>query len=115
MENFIIEYLTKNYYIHKSPVGNDGIYRFDTRNIINIPTNGMELVTEIKEIFSLTTGDVFNMIYTWSNGHDLNFYWKTNSGYTDIKHRYNTIPKPGHLPQSLHMKYLDLISKERVD
>ncbi len=100
MKKIIFKYLSQNYYIDTSKVGNDGIYRFDDTREFKIPTNGSDLITEIKNIFSLCDNEIFILIYHWSleqkSNLDLSFYWKTN---------LEMITNVGN---SYYMKYLDI-------
>lgn len=80
MEEIICNYLTENYYIDTSDVGNDGIYLIlDTRRFKS-PTPSDKLLNDIMTIFGFdidTTRDIINL---WSKkikpDVDLDFYWK---------------------------------------
>lgn len=114
MEEIINEYLKKNYYIEKSTVGNDCIYRFGDRNLVPIPTNGKLLITELEDIFAVSNDKAFGLVYDWSRGHNLSFYWKTNVGIS-VFTALEGILKASHLPPTHQKRYLDLFTKESVD
>ncbi len=115
MEEIIYQYLTDSYYIKKSPIGNDGIYCYDDARHIKVPIDGMNLITELEQIFAISRSKVFNIIYHWAYPIDLSFYWKNNSSTETAYHinKFKAMPKPGHLPKTLHMVYLELEFKNR--
>lgn len=75
----INEYLSKYYYINKSSIGNYGIYKFDDTRIIKVPTNGNDLINELKNVFMINDEMILNLIDEWVISIDpsinLNFYW----------------------------------------
>lgn len=83
MEKIIFAYLTQNYYLKESQVGNDGIYKIDTVQKVLTPTNGEALIKELHEIFSLSEDKTFIALNDWALEQkataNLFFYWKTNS------------------------------------
>ena len=85
MEKIIFAYLSQNYYIKESQIGNDGIYKIDTTQKVLTPTNGEALIKELHEIFSLDEVQTFIIINDWALEQkvttNLFFYWKSN---TDI-------------------------------
>lgn len=83
MEKYIYNYLTENYYIKSSDVGNHGIYLINDARRFHTPINGSKLVTEIVTVFGITEDEAKVLINQWGvNTYkelDLDFYWKTNS------------------------------------
>ncbi len=79
MEKMINEYLVKYYYINKSSIGNYGIYKIDDTRIIKVPTNGNDLINELKNVFMVNEETILNIINEWVISIDpsinLNFYW----------------------------------------
>jgi hypothetical protein len=80
MEKFIYTYLSENYYIQTSEVGNHGIYqKYDDRRI-PVPFNGDRLVKDVVTVFGVTKDEAHRYIYEWSRlvepDVDLTFYWK---------------------------------------
>lgn len=83
METFIYDYLTKNYYLDTSDVGNDGVYLLlDTRRF-KAPTPSHKLLNDIMTIFALDIDTSKDIINSWANSInpniDLEFYWKTTN------------------------------------
>lgn len=80
MEKYIYEYLSKNYKIETSSVGNYGIYQRHTDLFYPIPFNGNELLKEVITVFGISKDDAHGYIYHWSKlvcpDCDLTFYWK---------------------------------------
>ncbi len=117
MEEIINEYLTKNYYIEKSSVGNYGIYKYDDTRVMKIPTGGQDLVFELNNIYSVSVDDIFKFIHNWTLKQipdvNMNFYWKTNSELHD-KFLNDTL-LIDRKTKSLHMRYLDLFTQESID
>ena len=117
MEELIKEYLTQYYYIDKSSVGNYGIYKYDDLRPIKVPTGGQNLIFEINDIYSLSVDDIFKFIYNWTLEQNpdvnMNFYWMTN---TELHDKFlNDTLLIDRKTKSLHMRYIDLITKESVD
>jgi hypothetical protein len=83
MEKIIFAYLSQNYYIKESQVGNDGIYKIEHTQRVATPTKGEELIKELQNVFSLDEDLVFIAINDWCLEQkvttNLFFYWKTNS------------------------------------
>ncbi len=82
MEKFIYTYLSENYYIQTSEVGNHGIYqKYDDRRI-PVPFNGDRLVKDVVTVFGVTKAEAKGYIYRWAlliePNVDLEFYWKTS-------------------------------------
>jgi hypothetical protein len=81
MENFIYNYLTENFYVSTSEVGNDGIYKVDDTRRHKTPINGDKLVKEIVTVFALKNEESKNLINIWAKQQkpdvDLDFYWAT--------------------------------------
>jgi hypothetical protein len=80
MEKFIYTYLSENYYIQTSDVGNQGIYqRYDDLRI-PIPFNGDRLVKDITTVFGVTKVEAKGYISGWAQvvepNINLDFYWK---------------------------------------
>ncbi len=88
MEKFIYAYLSENYYIQTSEVGNYGIYERYSDLRIPVPYNGNRLVKDIVTVFGVSKDDAKGYIIGWgelvSPGCDLEFYWKTASDFADI-------------------------------
>lgn len=109
MEKLIFEYLSQYYYISTSKVGNHGIYNLYDSSYYKTPTNGVTLIDEINSIYSIKKDKIFEYLNNWCIEQmpdvNLKFYWKTNSEVPQpVSHKL----RPGHLPQSYHMKYLNL-------
>lgn len=88
MEKFIYTYLSENYYIQTSEVGNHGIYqKYDNRRI-PVPFNGDRLVKDVVTVFGVSKDDAIAYIIQWAElvepGCDLEFYWKTASDFANI-------------------------------
>lgn len=83
MEEIIFAYLSQNYCVQESQIGNDGIYKIEHTQRVAVPTNGELLIKEIHEIFSLNESRTFILINDWcleqKPTSNLLFYWKTNS------------------------------------
>lgn len=83
MEKIIFAYLSHNYCVQESQVGNDGIYKIEHAQRVATPTNGEELIKELHEIFSLNEPRTFILVNDWCLEQkataNLLFYWKTNS------------------------------------
>jgi len=80
MKKLIYVYLSENYYIKTSDVGNQGIYQRYSDLRISIPFNGDKLVKDIITVFGLTKVEAKGYIYGWARifeaNIDLDFYWK---------------------------------------
>lgn len=113
MENFIYAYLTENFYLKQSSVGNYGIYRIDDSNIYPYPRCGEKILNELNLIFGMTKDENFDILNKWClkevEGVDLKFYWRVDS--EKIKEGNFHENKPGKLPETLYMKYLNYQNK----
>lgn len=82
MEKHIYNYLTENYYIRLSDVGNQGIYLINDPRRYHTPINGNKLITEIITVFAIESEEASLFIQKWAVNKydkvDLEFYWKTN-------------------------------------
>lgn len=82
MEKHIYNYLSENYYIRLSDVGNYGIYLINDVRRFHTPVNGNKLITELITVFAIETEEVALFINKWVfekyGNVDLEFYWKTN-------------------------------------
>jgi hypothetical protein len=90
MEKIIFAYLSQNYFIKESQVGNDGIYKIEHAQRVTTPTNGEALIKELHEIFSLDEDQIFIAINDWCLEQkpttNLLFFWKTNSEIVHSPH-----------------------------
>lgn len=88
MEKYIYTYLSENYYIKTSDVGNYGIYERYSDLRIPIPYNGDRLVKDVVTVFGVSKDDARAYIIQWAElvepGCDLEFYWKTASDFANI-------------------------------
>jgi hypothetical protein len=83
MENFIFSYLTENFYIDKSSVGNYGIY-LGPRMSDNTPFRAHKLIAEISTNFGVCDKNAKKYIIKWA-GVDLDFYWKVGFEFPTIR------------------------------
>lgn len=130
MEKFIYTYLSENYYIRKSDVGNDGIYQLYDDRRIPVPFNADRLIKDLVTVFGVTKSEAKSYIYRWSllinPKSDLEFYWKISDEFSGILFPMvqsvaaRTISselvsvKPMSAPQ-IELLYLDYVySKESV-
>lgn len=86
MELFVHKYLSQNYYIKPSDVGNYGIYYRFSEYTYLIPTYASTLIDEINLIFCINEDVIKDYITNWASSIkpdiDLEFYWKTyNIGF----------------------------------
>lgn len=81
MEKFVQSYLSKNYEIGTSEVGNDGIYSVEDKREVRAPIYGNKLVAEVITIFSIDDNESKELINKWAitKKPDINleFYWAT--------------------------------------
>lgn len=81
MENIVKTYLTNNYYINTSQIGNDGVYKTSDNPIENGPMYGEKLLDELVTIFHLDRVILKVYVNEWAKSKkqdvDLTFYWKT--------------------------------------
>lgn len=109
MEKLIFDYLSQYYYISTSKVGNHGIYKLYDSSYYETPANGVNIINEINSIYSINKETIFEYINVWcleqNTNVNLRFYWKTNS---EVPQPVTLKMRPGHLPQSYYMKYLNM-------
>jgi hypothetical protein len=81
MEKFVQLYLTNNYEIGTSEVGNDGIYSIEDKREIRAPIYGDKLVAEVVTVFSIDSDECKELINKWAitikPDINLEFYWAT--------------------------------------
>lgn len=85
MENFIFSYLTENFYIAKSNVGNWGIY-LGPNNLNNENKaffRAHKLITEISYNFGVSEKQAKKIITKWGSV-DLGFYWKVGADLSNL-------------------------------
>jgi hypothetical protein len=131
MEKFIYKYLTENFYVSTSEVGNDGIYKVEDARRHKTPIYGDKLVKEIVTVFGLDNEESKNIINIWAKEQkpdiDLIFYWATEEDIFDsitmpVVNRVfaqtlaqDLVPvKPLSLPTGTLM-YLDFIYSEEEE
>lgn len=89
MEEYIYNYLTENYFVKTSSIGNDGIYKKNDTRIIETPTDGNKLVNEIITIFDVEKEEVILCVFIWASrikdGIELEYYWKVHWENEDLK------------------------------
>jgi hypothetical protein len=82
MKKYIVSYLTENYYLDKSEIGNAGIYAFDDDRRFKVPTNAKKLIEEIVTLFGYSFTRTKWLIHEWAKKENpdfcLKFYWKSN-------------------------------------
>jgi hypothetical protein len=81
MKKYIVSYLTENYYLDKSEIGNAGIYAFDDDRRFKVPTNAKKLIEEIVTLFGYSFTRTKWLIHDWcykqKPDYSLKFYWKS--------------------------------------
>ena len=81
MEKFIYDYLSKNYYVDTSEVGNDGIYSISDDRKFKTPHCGKKLTNELITVFNIAEEEAKLFIHLWSSkikpDIDLEFFWQT--------------------------------------
>lgn len=81
MEKLIYDYLSKNYYVDTSEVGNDGIYSFSDDRKFKTPHCGTKLTNELITVFNIEKEEAKLYIHLWSTNIkpdiDLEFFWQT--------------------------------------
>lgn len=82
MKKYIVSYLTENYYLDKSEIGNAGIYAFDDDRRFKVPTNAKKLIEEIVTLFGYSFTRTKWLIHDWcykqKPDYCLKFYWKSH-------------------------------------
>lgn len=88
MEKFIYSYLSENYYITSSEVGNYGIYQKGSDLRIPVPFNGDRLVKDVITVFGVNKDEAHRYIYEWSRliepDVDLTFYWRMADDFGNV-------------------------------
>jgi hypothetical protein len=81
MKKYTLSYLTENYYLDTSVIGNAGIYAIDDNNRIKVPTNAKKLVEEIVTLFGYSFTRTKWLIHDWAKSQRpdlcLKFYWSS--------------------------------------
>ncbi len=82
MKKYIVSYLTENYYLDKSEIGNAGIYAFDDDRRFKVPVNAKKLIEEIVTLFGYSFTRTKWLIHDWTKQQKpefcLKFYWKSH-------------------------------------
>jgi len=82
MKKYIVRYLTENYYLDKSQIGNAGIYSLDDNREIKPPVNANILINEIVTLFNYPFTRTRWLIHKWAKkqkpDYSLDFYWKSH-------------------------------------
>jgi hypothetical protein len=82
MKKFIVNYITQNYYLDKSEVGNAGIYAYDDNRVWKVPVNADKLIKEIVNLFGYSYSRTKWFIHKWAKtqkpDYCLKFYWYSN-------------------------------------
>jgi hypothetical protein len=82
MKKYIVSYLTENYYLDKSEIGNAGIYAFDDDRRFKVPSNAKKLIEEIVTLFGYSFTRTKWLIHDWAYkqkpDYCLKFYWKSH-------------------------------------
>jgi hypothetical protein len=82
MKKYIVSYLTENYYLDKSEIGNAGIYAFDDDRRYKVPVNAKKLIEEIVTLFGYSFTRTKWLIHDWTKEQKpdfcLKFYWKSH-------------------------------------
>jgi hypothetical protein len=80
MEKYIHNYLSLNYYIETSDVGNDGIYEIADARRFKAPINGDRLLKELVTVFYIDEVQLKAHIEGWAASKkpdiDLEWFWK---------------------------------------
>lgn len=88
MKKYIVKYLTENYFLDKSQIGNAGIYSFDDTREWKTPVNAKELIEEIVTLFGYSFTRTKWFIHEWAKkqkpDYCLNFYWTSHKIDGDI-------------------------------
>jgi hypothetical protein len=82
MKKYILSYLTENYYLDKSEIGNAGIYAFDDDRRFKVPSNAKKLIEEIVTLFGYSFTRTKWIIHGWAKKEKpdfcLKFYWSSH-------------------------------------
>jgi hypothetical protein len=82
MKKYILSYLTENYYLDKSEIGNAGIYAFDDDRHFKVPSNAKKLIEEIVTLFGYSFTRTKWIIHDWAKSQHpdfcLKFYWSSH-------------------------------------
>ena len=82
MKKYIVSYLTENYYLDKSEIGNAGIYAFDDDRVWKVPVNAKKLIEELVTLFGYSFTRTKWMIHYWAKeqkpDYCLKFYWTSH-------------------------------------
>ena len=80
MEKLIHKYLTRDYEIRTSDIGNDGIYWIHDPRRHKAPINHEKLLKELNTVFTVSDVESIEHITKWAisikQDVDLEFYWK---------------------------------------
>lgn len=114
MKKYINNYLTENYFLDKSVVGNAGIYDFDDERPFKVPINAKTLIKELQILFGYSFTRTKWLINNWAKQQNpdycLNFYWNSNDVY------FNNIDELRFVrTQSPILLSTDLISIQPMD
>lgn len=82
MKKYIVGYLTENYYLDKSEIGNAGIYAFDDERQWKVPVNAKKLIEEVVTLFGYSFTRTKWLIHNWAKSQKpdycLKFYWTSH-------------------------------------
>lgn len=82
MKKYILRYLTENYFLDKSQLGNAGIYNIGDNRDYNPPVNAKKLIEEIVTIFGYSYTRTKWIIHNWCKkqkpDYCLKFYWSSH-------------------------------------
>jgi hypothetical protein len=82
MKKHIVRYLTENYYLDKSQIGNAGIYSFDDTREWKVPVKAKELIEEVATLFGYSFTRTKWFIHDWCKkqkpDYCLKFYWSSH-------------------------------------
>jgi hypothetical protein len=82
MKKYIVRYLTENYYLDKSQIGNAGIYSFDDTREWKVPVKAKELIEEVVTLFGYSFTRTKWFIHDWCRkqkpDYCLKFYWSSH-------------------------------------
>jgi hypothetical protein len=82
MKKHIFKYLTENYFLDKSQIGNAGIYSFDDTKEWKVPVKAKELIDEVVTLFGYSFTRTKWFIHDWCTkqkpDYCLKFYWTSH-------------------------------------
>jgi hypothetical protein len=82
MKKYIVKYLTENYFLDKSQLGNAGIYSFEDTREWKVPVDAKKLIEEVVTLFGYSFTRTKWLIHAWAKkqkpDHCLNFYWTSH-------------------------------------